>query len=353
MIYSLVSLFRFLVLVAVFCSGVHTAPASKQSADKKIDILLKEVEDLGKGLSKFQEQLSAVKKNLTPFKKNLSFLTDQKEVSTFVIVDYVELLSQHLKVRVQEFFKGAIEIGRSFFDPPVVRQPMMAYLAAAMISFCIAVLSLSIGRSWLRKKISTFVDERTNKRLPHFLFITFFFVGVSIGYLGVSVLVGAIIDRFVMTLPHTWYLNCTTLLPLHLYLFWAGIYWVRLACSPHRPSQAFILMDPQSAHRVAYGLRMALALYLSSVLLLSAVEGFKIKTEIIQTVVDSFVLGISFFIFRALSVAHAHLSPTKESDKVLRVIRLIRIVIAVGCGLWFMGRHFLSHFLFPLTSSAF
>lgn len=344
----------FFVIFSIWissCKIFAVSATQPQNIEKKSEKLLLEVQELKKSLTNFQKRLSGVIDQLAPIKETFGQSTLTPATNLFAL-ESLNKISQFFKKRGQEFFSGIMDVTRTVMQPINDRIAPDTYFLGFALSFSIGVISVLIGRFFLKSRIINFQKKAKSRSLTQFAFITSLIMLPLIGYFLLSLIAKYLLQYYEICNNPSQSAYCA-FLPFNMYILWAGLYWVRIMFSPARPSQAILPVDPYGSHHGAFWMRLALIIYFLGAILLTCAEIFLMPYTVIHSLSDMVGLFIGISLLKGLFILHSHLVPSAHTNIVLRSISFVRWAVLGVCAIWILDRQFLNRFLTPILITIF
>jgi small conductance mechanosensitive channel len=325
---------------------IHAAPAGPKSLIQ----LIKEVKELQNTLEKTQERITSVLDQLG-IQQNGKNPEDAKVLA--VVTTHLEHFSRHFTDRLEHFLSDLSTTSKAVIHSPGIKSPIGINLLALLGSFFLGIFSVGLASKFLQHRIERSIFRLKFKSLLHLGRLNALLVLPMPFFLCICIILGAVMHEWGLGPFNAWYLNACTLFPFHSYCVWAMYTWIGMTWMPNRPSQGFIVMRPDDAHRTAFWLRTVVAIYAFSAFLLGIIammlEESIEKKAIIQTILDVGVMFSYWCVHKGLSLNEAALVLNAQPKKILRVITAMRWVFLGMTVLWMMGRSWFLHFLLPVA----
>ena len=329
-------------------AGPTVPPSSTLSPSlRNVITEVRELQDL---LKKTQKRLTVVLDQLGI--ESRSVRPKDSKAAT-VVTSHLERLSRHVLQRLSDFSSDFSVTTEVFFHRPIFKKPLQFSLLLFCASFVISIFSVGLGGRFLQYRIEKSVFRMKFKFLLHFGRLnTLLLFPVPI-YFCLSLVMGLIMRHWGVRPLNAWNLNTCALFPVHFYCIWAMYTWIGITWMPNRPSQGFVVMRPEEAHRTAFWLRMVIVIYASSVTVLGIIGMLFLesseKNAVIRTILDVAVVASCWCGYRGLSLDQDALALNAHPKKILRFITAVRWVFVGMTLLFVMGQQWFVQFLFPVA----
>lgn len=326
------------------------APSRETGTPPSISHLMQEVRDLQSILEKTQQRIASILEQVG-LEKGKSKPVDTKAAA--VVTDHLEHFSQNFRQRLSDFFSDLSTTSHALVDYPALKSRLRVNLFLLLGSFLVGIFSIGFGGRFLQHRIERAIFQLKFKSLLHLGRLNTLLVLPMPLYFCLSLVLGMVMQFCNVAPLNTWHLNVCALFPLYFYGVWAMHTWISMTWMPNRPSQGFVVMRPEEAHRTAFWLRMVIAIYAGAILILGTLgmilEESAEKKAIIRTVLDVAVMLSYWCVHKGLSLSEESLDLNEQPKKVLRALTGVRWGFFCIAVLWLMARKWFLHFLFPVV----
>jgi len=329
------------------------ASKSVQNLSQEARALIRESSTLQTDLRKKQERLTVILDQLGG-EKILGKPVDAKAAA--VVTTHLEYFSRHFRERISAFSSDLSITTNALIQPPKIAPCLQKNLITVLGSFFIAIFSVGVGGKFLRHRIERSLLRLKLKTFVHLERLNTLLVAPIPLYFSICLVLATAMHAWGGCRLNPWNVNACALLPMHFYCIWAMHTWVGMTWMPNRPSQGFIIMSPEKAHRSVFWLRMVLVIYGFSACLLGMIVILTAecpeKKAIIRTILDMGMMASCWCIHKGLSWDESDLHLNAQPKKILRVMTVLRWGFIALTALWLMGRVWFLKFLFPLLMTA-
>jgi hypothetical protein len=307
-----------------------------------------------------QAQLEKVQKRLPVILNQLgmsdSVVSPTESPASTVVTNHLDHLVQHFRQRLSDFLSDFSLTTRMMGEHPVLKKPIKLHLLFLLASCLVSVFSVGLGGKFLQHRIEKSLFRLKFKSLLHLGRLNSLLLFPVPIYACISLILGFTMRIWGVKPLDGWSLNTCALFPLHFYCIWAMYTWIGMTWMPNRPSQGFVVMRPDDAHRTAFWLRMLIGVYAGSVAILGVIglvflESSE-KNAVVRTIVDVAVMGSCWCGYKGLSLDRAALELNSDPKKILRAITSVRWLFAAMTVLFVMERQWFLYFLFPVVMTA-
>lgn len=339
-------------LTAVTIKTTATQPIKAQTS-LPLKKLITEVRELQSLLKKTHKRLAVVLDQL-----GLEVMPGKPADSKLaaVMTSQLEQFSEHFRQRLSDFSSDFSITSRMFSHYHPIKNPLKVHLFFLFGSFLVGIFSVGLGGRFLKHRIERSVFRLKFKSLLHLGRLNTLLLFPVPVYFCISLVLGLIMRSSGIRPLNIWSLNTCALFPLHFYCIWAMYTWIGMTWMPNRPSQGFVVMRPEDAHRTAFWLRMVIGIYASSVIFLGVIgiifsESAE-KVAVNNTILDVAVLAACWCGYKGLSLDQQALALNAYPKKILRVIRAVRWLFAGMTVLFVVGRSWFVLFWFPVVMTS-
>ncbi len=307
-----------------------------------------------------QTQLEKVQKRLPVILNQLgmsdSVVSPTESPASTVVTNHLDHLVQHFRQRLSDFLSDFSLTTRMMGEHPVLKKPIKLHLLFLLASCLVSVFSVGLGGKFLQHRIEKSLFRLKFKSLLHLGRLNSLLLFPVPIYACISLILGFTMRIWGVKPLDGWSLNTCALFPLHFYCIWAMYTWIGMTWMPNRPSQGFVVMRPDDAHRTAFWLRMLIGVYAGSVAILGVIGLIFLesseKNAVVRTIVDVAVMGSCWCGYKGLSLDRAALELNSDPKKILRAITSVRWLFAAMTVLFVMERQWFLYFLFPVVMTA-
>lgn len=312
-----------------------------------------EVKALQAQLEKVQERLPII---LNQLGMSDSAVNPTEIPGAAVFTNHLDHLIHHFGQRLDGFLSDFTLTTRMLGEYPVLKKPIKLHLLFLLASCLVSVFSVGLGGRFLQHRIEKSLFRLKFKSLLHLGRLNSLLLFPMPIYACISLIFGLTMRIWGIKPLDGWSLNTCALFPLHFYCIWAMYTWIGMTWMPNRPSQGFVVMRPEDAHRTAFWLRMLIGIYAGSVAILGIIglifmESSE-KNAVVRTIVDVAVMASCWCGYKGLSLDRAALELNSDPKKILRVITVVRWLFAGMTLLFVMERQWFLYFLFPVVVTA-
>ncbi|MBM3631672.1 MAG: mechanosensitive ion channel [Alphaproteobacteria bacterium] len=318
-------------------------------------------------LKKAVAEVKALQAQLEAVQKRLPVILDQLGISatvgkgtelkaTAVVTGHLEHFSQHFRQRLSKFSSDFALTTQMLGQYPVLKNPIKLHFLFLFAAFVVSLFSVGLGARFLQHRIEKSVFRLKFKSLMHLGRLNSLLLFPIPVYFCISLALGGTMGVWGIKPLDGWGLNTCALFPLHFYCVWAMYTWIGMTWMPNRPSQGFVVMRPEDAHRTAFWLRTVIGIYAGSVAILGIIGLIFVesseKDAVIRTILDVAVMASCWCGYKGLSLDRAALELNSDPKNILRVIAGFRWLFAVMTVLFVMERDWFLYFLFPVVMTA-
>lgn len=314
---------------------------AKKEESKKTQRLLKEVQELNKGLSKTQKKLEELTKNL----QNLSPPPAPTKASNFSdsFMEQIESLSQHVKLRMQTFFKGVERLFQGVFFLKL-KEGAQTYLMVLGATLALSASLLGLCRPWIEVRLAALLKSPHASLATSFLRITGFLVIPGFLSYNLSHLLLYLKNLLIaQPLPATYW----PFIPFYCYSLWAGFWGVRCI---------FFLLSVFHSNlswKSDFWLKNVFFLYFLKHILLAILEYTFIDPFSKMALSDFLVALIGMSLWQGLSALQRAFL---EAEKPVLMVRWVRLCKWLSLGfflLWFFFQTSFMTFFIPTAITGF
>jgi small-conductance mechanosensitive channel len=350
---------RCMIFWVVIACG-SSVMAIKTTPKKNQDVKALSLKNAVAEVKALQVQLEKVQKRLPTILNQLGISESSgrphESPATTVVTGHLEHISQHFRQRLSDFLSDFSLTTRMLGEHPVLKKPIQLHLLFLLASCLVSVFSVGFGGRFLQHRIEKSLFRLKFKSLLHLGRLNSLLLFPVPIYACISLILGFTMDTWGVKPLDGWSLNTCALFPLHFYCIWAMYTWIGMTWMPNRPSQGFVVMRPEDAHRTAFWLRMLIGMYAGSVAILGIVglifmESSE-KNAVVRTIVDVAVMASCWCGYKGLSLDASALELNSDPKKILRVITAVRWLFSGMTILFVMERQWFLYFLFPVVMTA-